>query len=322
MLLFETEPVMSASDDCVNFFNKTWVCFKDTVTSAMVYDHQMMIEMNEAVSPFGCQTAAPWHLHSISNTVRPPTQPHQYAYNDADQLNTEVYVVDTWIDTQHPEFEGRARMGAQFAQGNTNGHGTHVAGIIGARTYGVNKRSRIVGVQVLDDNGFGSWQRIIAGLQWISQQAVPSIVNLSIGGRKSRIVNRVVEQMTARGWKIVVAAGNDHQNACDISPASSSAVLTVAASSINDEFAMFSNYGQCVDLIAPGEAILSTWPNNMAAIMSGTSMAAPVVSGLWSTKPHYTHKQIQNEMIIRNLIRNVPLRTTNSFVYNQANVVC
>lgn len=128
--------------------------------------------------------------------------------------------------------------------------------------------------------------RILQGLEWISRQPV-GIINMSIGGSYSEIVNKVVRSLISRGWKVVVAAGNAHQDACKYSPASEKSVITVGAISKNGDLASFSNYGKCIDVTAPGDTILSTWPGGLAGYMSGTSMATPIVAGMLSLYPEW-----------------------------------
>lgn len=304
-------------EGCLNFYNESWVCFEDVVQKSML-EPDTLVELNEKVEWYGCQYNAPWHLHSISRLTTPP--PSIYQFNDA-QPATTVYVIDSWIDVSHVEFEGRARMGAMFAKGTQNGHGTHVAGLIGSKTYGVNKNARIVGVQVLDDSGTGSWQRIIAGMEWVTKQKVKGIINMSIGGGKSEIVNRVVRQMVAKGWKVAVAAGNDAKDACYTSPASTTEALTVAAANSQNRFSGFSNYGPCVDIIAPGEAVMSLWPGNKLALMSGTSMATPIVSGIWSLHPEWGIADIMRNAR-QNVIQALPNYTTNTFLFEPVALPC
>lgn len=314
MIMFTHEPNI---EGCLNFYNQSWICFEDVVQKAML-DADSLIEINEKVEVYGCQYDAPWHLHSISRLTTPPPSIYQF---DEPSPATLVYVIDSWIDTNHFEFQGRARMGATFATGTNNGHGTHVAGLIGSKTYGVNKNAQIVGVQVLDDSGTASWQRIITGMEWVAKQPVKGIVNLSIGGGKSEIVNRVVRLMVSNGWKVVVAAGNDAKDACYTSPGSTTEALTVAASNSQNKFSGFSNYGSCVDIIAPGEGVLSLWPGNRLAWMSGTSMAAPIVSGVWSTHPEWSMKDILDNAR-KNVIEALPNYTPNTFLFKPVALPC
>lgn len=296
MARFNYDPGMSS---CLNFYNESWVCFRDEEFG------DGDVEINDIVRLAECQHDAQWHLNSLSQTQQPSQQPYIYSYNEP-QLSTSVYVLDTWIDTLHSEFEGRAQMGAQFTTGNTHGHGTHVSGLIGGKTLGVNRKAQIIGVQVLNDEGYGAWSTVLAGLEWISKQPV-GIINISITGPKSSTINLMMHLLWKRGWKIVVAAGNNAQDACTMSPASSPYVVTVGAFNVENKFSSFSNYGPCLNVLAPGEGVLSAYPNNLLAYMSGTSMAAPLVAGVWSATGQIT--------MIMDAVINVPPQTNNALLY-------
>jgi subtilisin family serine protease len=312
MLWMTSEPLNNK--DCLNFFNESWVCFTDNVKAHLYVN--MTIEPNSDVTLYNCDFQVPWHLHSISHLDKLPVDASQYAYGyNRQNPNTPVYILDTWIDSSHPEFEGRARIGAVFTSGSgNNGHGTHVAGLIGSKSFGVNKRAQMIGVQVLDDNGFGSWQTILAGMQWVSTQPM-GIVSMSIGGSKSDIVNKLVRSMTRRGWKFVVAAGNDNRDACQYSPASATEAITVGAIESSYTLSGFSNYGPCVDIMAPGGGILSTWPRGLYAYMSGTSMATPIVSGIWSLYPEWTVKDLLRQSNLKTL-NPLPAGTPSRLAYS------
>ncbi|MFH5823793.1 S8 family peptidase [Georgenia sp. AZ-5] len=210
--------------------------------------------------------------------------PLSYSYNYAETGDgVTVYVLDTGIDTAHPDFEGRAVNVFDAFGGNgadLNGHGTHVAGTIGGQRYGVAKDVRLAGVRVLDADGSGSYSGIIAGLDHVAKNSPgPSVANLSLGGGYSSALNTAVTNLSSSGVAVVVAAGNEGQNTANVSPASAPAAITVAATDKADYRASYSNYGSAVDLYAPGSAITSTWPGGQAATASGTSMAAPHVAG-------------------------------------------
>ena len=150
-------------------------------------------------------------------------------------------------------------------------------------------------------------------MQWVSTQ-LPGIINMSIGGSKSEIVNRLVKTMTSRGWKFVVAAGNDNQNACNYSPASAVEALTVGAIDATNRVPSFSNYGQCVDMLAPGDSVLSAYPNGLLAYMSGTSMASPIVAGIWSLYPQARQADVLR-MGLLNRVFKPPAATVNRIAY-------
>lgn len=274
-----TYTVKPKGHDCSEFFGELFVCV-ESVDDVRI-ESAVEIENDSIVSYVGCQRNAPWNLDYISHRDRVSTR-GEYPYDDP-LPPTKVYVLDTDVEVSHPEFEGRARIGKQILTG-TNGHGTHVAGIIAGKRYGVNKNARIISVQVLDGSGRGAWSAIIKGLEWVAEQE-KGIVNMSIGGGYSPTVNRVVELMASKGWQLVIAAGNESQDACNTSPASANGVVTAAAANSEDRLAGFSNFGKCVDVVAPGVDILSAYTGKQYAYMSGTSMAAPHLAGLWSLQP-------------------------------------
>ena len=253
-----------------------------------------------------------------------------YEYEDKAGEGVDAYVMDTGIFTTHSEFEGRAEFGASFTGGNDpdpHGHGTHVAGTIASRRFGVAKKARVIAVQVLDNTGFGTWSRILAGLQWsvnqIKQRGRPGVINMSISGGKSDAVNKAVNGAIKNGFHVVVAAGNNGVDACNESPASALYVITVGSTDSADRMSDFSNFGRCVDIMAPGEAILSTYTRNnfAAAYMSGTSMACPHVAGvkaLWLARrndPPAVLDAILRESATKNTI-DLSKNTVNYFLYN------
>ncbi|KAJ4354147.1 uncharacterized protein N0V89_005880 [Didymosphaeria variabile] len=236
------------------------------------------------------QVGATWGLGRISHRNRGN---NNYVYDLTAGQGSFAYVIDTGIRTTHNDFQGRAVWGNNFAgdkiDTDANGHGTHVAGTIGSRTYGVAKRTTLVAVKVLDATGSGSLSNVIAGIQWAIQNATDSgrigraVANLSLGGpTTSSATNAAVAEAVRAGLFVAVAAGNDAQSASLTSPASEPTVCTVGATDRNDVFASFSNYGSLVDILAPGVDIMSTWytTDNATAVLSGTSMATPHVAGL------------------------------------------
>ncbi|MFE3828834.1 S8 family peptidase [Streptomyces sp. NPDC059092] len=197
-----------------------------------------------------------------------------------------AYIVDTGIETAHSEFGGRASVGFDSVGDGQNGqdcnsHGTHVAGTVGGSDYGVAREASLVSVRVLGCDGSGSWAGVIAGFDWVAKNAKqPAVMNASIGGSKSTAVNAAVNSVANSGVPPVVAAGNENQNACDVSPAGASKVITVGATDREDRQATFSNWGPCLKLYAPGVDIVSAKLGGGYKTLSGTSMASPHVAGV------------------------------------------
>ncbi len=223
----------------------------------------------------------PWGLDRIDQTSLPLSG--TYTYNTTAPGVT-AYVIDTGIATAHSEFGGRASNVYDALGGNgqdCNGHGTHVAGTIGGSTYGVAKGVQLRGVRVLGCDGSGSTSGIISALNWVRANAAkPAVANMSLGGGYSSALNTAATNLAGSGVFLAVAAGNEDQDACNVSPASASGTYTAAASDRDDVRAYFSNYGGCVDGYAPGVDIKSSWLGGGTNTISGTSMASPHVAGV------------------------------------------
>ena len=222
----------------------------------------------------------PWGLDRIDQVNLPLSRTYTYTARGA---GVTAYVIDTGIATGLADFGGRAQNVYDAFGGNgadCNGHGTHVSGTIGGATYGVAKAVQLRGVRVLNCGGSGSTTGIVRALDWVRANAVkPAVANMSLGGGFSSTLNTAANSLANSGVFLAVAAGNESQNACNVSPASASAAYTTAASDRTDLRASFSNYGSCVDGYAPGVAIKSAWLTGTRTI-SGTSMASPHVAGV------------------------------------------
>ncbi|RYP40903.1 hypothetical protein DL767_001384 [Monosporascus sp. MG133] len=238
------------------------------------------------------QPLAPWGLGSISFEIQEDYPVQTYRYDESAGEDTWVYVLDTGIRTSHSEFEGRA-VGKSFVANETeedlHGHGTHVAATIGGRTFGVAKKTNLIGLKVLDRYGDGDTEDLLRAAQWVYNDATEnnrtskSVVNLSLGLFGSdTAADEAVKALYEEGLLVVVAAGNDNNDASLYTPASSPYSFTVGAISVNNSRADFSNWGEAVDVFAPGNLILSAGitGDDSFRYMSGTSMAAPHVAGL------------------------------------------
>ena len=206
-----------------------------------------------------------------------------------------AWVIDTGIDFTHPDLNVDQTRSKSFINGvasadDENGHGTHVAGIIGAKNntfgvLGVASGASLVSLRVLDKDGNGVLSSIIQALGYVNANGHPGdVVNLSLGEDSvSAILDQQVQSTASRGIYVAIAAGNDHEPARNFSPgrANGTNIFTVSATDSLDNFASFSNYGNdVVDFAAPGVRILSTYKDGLYAKMSGTSMATPHLAGL------------------------------------------
>ncbi|MCO5176243.1 MAG: S8 family serine peptidase [Thermomicrobiales bacterium] len=213
-----------------------------------------------------------------------------------------VAIVDTGIDSSHADLAGKVVKSVNFSSSSTAedryGHGTHVAGIVAATTgnglgvAGTCPACVLYNVKVLGDDGNGSWGDITTGINWALDNGA-KVINLSLGGSSgSYAVQSSINYAWSKGVVIVAAAGNSNTSR-PFYPAYYSSTIAVAATTSQDQKASFSNFGSWVDVAAPGQSILSTTMGSTYGLMSGTSMAAPFVSGLagllWST-PYGTSK--------------------------------
>ncbi len=243
--------------------------------------------------------------------------------------------MDTQVWTQHPQFAGRAKTVQSYVNDLNDttipfpAHGTHVAGIIGAARYGVQKWSEILSVVTLNRKGTGSFSNVLNGATWIAADAakrasqLPVVVNLSLSGSKSNVVNAAMDALVDAGLIVVVAVGNSNIDSCTQSPASATKPVKVAASDSSDQFATFSNWGACVDIVGPGVVIQSTGPYNKMIAMSGTSQSSPLVAGIIASalasgdlsitkaRDNYQLKYYLNQKGIPNILIGVRPETAN-----------
>ncbi|KND94727.1 Cuticle-degrading protease [Tolypocladium ophioglossoides CBS 100239] len=275
------------------------------------------------------QANATWGLSRISHRKAGGST---YGYHKTAGEGTCAYIIDTGIEHTHPEFQGRAKMLRSFARDQRtdgNGHGTHCAGIIGSKTYGVAKKAKLFGVKVLDDEGSGSYAGVIAGMQFVMREAPKHkcprgvVANMSLGGPKSAAVNAAAAAMIEANIFVAVAAGNEDADARGASPASEPTVCTVGATNSADQRSDFSNFGPAVDIFAPGESILSTWLGGTTLSISGTSMASPHIAGLAAhllavdgfDEPQKLRTKMQ-KLATANVLKNMREDTVNLLAFN------
>lgn len=260
---------------------------------------------------------SPWGLQRISSTASLVSAPktflqslaYTFAYPPTSPLglNVDIYSIDSGINLEAAAFTSRASQGWSYSPDSTDydGHGTHTAATAAGDTFGIATAANIIGVKVLDANGSGSSADTIAGMDYVINQHmkhkaantnsgnrgggfVASVMSMSWGlSKRSSAIDKAIEAASNVGIHITVAAGNSHgTDACTVSPSSlggvNSAVISVGSVGATNEISDFSNVGPCVDVYAPGEEIVSAWRGGktVANVLSGTSMAAPHVTGL------------------------------------------
>ncbi|SFE12572.1 Serine protease, subtilisin family [Actinopolyspora alba] len=265
------------------------------------------VEQNRRVHALGTQDNPPsYGLDRLDQRDLPLDDSYTYPNGGA---GVTAYVIDTGIRTSHETFGGRASSGYDFVDGDSvandcNGHGTHVAGTVGGAEYGVAKNVDLVGVRVLDCQGSGSYAGVIDGIDWVTQNADgPAVANMSLGGSASSAVDDAVSSSIAAGVTYGIAAGNSSADACDYSPARVEEAITVGATNSQDAEASYSNYGDCLDIYAPGSNITSAWigSDTDTNTISGTSMATPHVVGaaalLLADTPSASPAEVRDSMV-------------------------
>src|SRR5215218_2294702 len=247
------------------------------------------IEQDGVATTQTTQTGVTWGLDRTDQRNLPLSTTYDYQNTGS---GVTAYIIDTGIRFAHTEFGGRATSGYDAVDGGTaddcNGHGTHVSGTVGGATYGIAKGVSLVAVRVLDCGGSGSWSGVIAGMDWVAQNhRGASVANMSLGGGASTSVDQSLQKLIASGVTVGVAAGNGNrggrqQDACGSSPGRVPEAITVGATDKTDTKTSWSNYGDCVDIFAPGSGITSAWNSSNTATntISGTSMATPHVVGV------------------------------------------
>ena len=235
------------------------------------------------------------------------------AYNYAlTGAGVDVYIIDSGIRKTHSEFGGRGIAAfSSIADGkgasDCYGHGTHVAGLVGGKTYGVAKAARLIAVRVADCSGNGSVSSVVAGVDWVTRiHARPSVANMSITTTGSNALDNAVRRSIASGVTYVIAAGNGDksgvaQDACKYSPGRVAEAITIGATTTADSKESWSNYGKCIDWFAPGTGIAAWYLGDASlASLTGTSVAAPYVAGVAAlylqSNPKASPKQVRDAL--------------------------
>ncbi|KAF3929260.1 Cerevisin [Arthrobotrys entomopaga] len=260
------------------------------------------------------QSDAQWALQRISSG-RKVDGDGKFVYRYDGELDTgagvDVYVVDTGVDISNGEFEGRASVvkNGLMDPDDYVGHGSHVAGIVGGRTYGVAKKANILSVKIGDQriDYIMAEEGITAAVKRHTSRKsegdfIASVLNISLEFLNSSNMKRALQRAANAGMHIVVAAGNAGKDACQSYPASYNqdikSLIVVGNLDINDSLHPTSNYGKCVDISAPGTDILSITGKKD----TGTSFAAPMVAGVVAGQA-LRHKELRTDpMGMKNLI--------------------
>ncbi|MBI0297728.1 S8 family peptidase [Streptomyces sp. PRKS01-29] len=272
-------------DSAINGFSASGL--SDTEAKRLAADPSVAkVVQNHRYTIKGTQEDPPsWGLDRIDQEDTQGDK--KYTYPDSAGEGVTAYVIDTGVRTSHKDFEGRATSGFDAVDNDDsaddgNGHGTHVAGTIAGAEHGVAKKAKIVAVRVLDDQGSGTTEQVVAGIDWVTENHQgPSVANMSLGGTPDEALDAAVQKAIDSGVTFGVAAGNESADASQSSPARVKDAITVASSTDQDEQSDFSNYGDVVDIYAPGSDITSDWNTGDDATntISGTSMATPHVVG-------------------------------------------
>lgn len=218
-----------------------------------------------------------------------------------------VAIIDTGIDYNHPDLKDNIIGGKNFVDGSDqffddNGHGTHVSGLV----LSMAPEAKLLGCKVLDKNGSGSYQSIIDGIRYAANWTGPNgekvrVMNMSLGGPDNEPeLENVILEAVSKGILIVCASGNEgdgNEESLEFGyPALYNECITIAACDENKQLAPFSNNSLEVDAIAAGVNVVSAYPGNQYAYLSGTSMATPHISGIFALLINIGEKEFKRTL--------------------------
>ena len=277
------------------------------------------------------ETSVPWNLDRLDQHTNVLDQ----KFNPSgDGKDVDLYIIDTGVRATHQEFDDRVHYAGfdaiDFLTGtdnngeDCNGHGTHCAGTAAGKTYGVAKKANIYNFRALDCKGVGAVSGIVMGVDKIinhvkeKRDSRPAVISQSLGVKKSKSLNRAIEHASEAGIICVGAAGNQGSYSCDYSPASARAGIAVGATDQEDQVAIFTNTGECTDIMAPGIIIKSASMDcdSCTKTLSGTSMAAPHVAGyaaiVLGQNPQLSPYQVKDTIIRQATTGEVQMTTISS----------
>ena len=261
-------------------------------------------------------SSVPWNLDRLDQRSNILDQSYSPS---GDGSNVDIYIIDTGVRASHQEFGDRvhyagfdaidALTGTEDRGRDCNGHGTHCAGTAAGTTYGVAKNANIYNLRALNCEGTGAVSGIVMGIDKIIQSHLehttgrPKVISQSLGVKTSQSLNGAIQRAVAAGITAVGAAGNQASYSCNFSPPSARVGISVGATDKNDEVTIFTNTGECTDIMAPGSRITSASNrcDTCTKTMSGTSMATPHGAGyaaiVLSQNPRLTATEVKEMMI-------------------------
>ncbi len=247
-----------------------------------------------------------WGLDRIDQRNLPLDASYTYPNTGA---GVRAYILSSGIRTTHTDFGGRVVHGRDTIDNDNdasdcNGHGTNVAGIVGGAAHGVAKGVTLVAMRVVNCQGSASFAQVIAGVDWVTANAVkPAVAVMVVGASLDATINNAVRNSILSGVTYTVIAGSSSSNACNFSPASVTEAITVAGTTNLDARHTASNFGTCLDLFAPGVGVTTTaWTSDTATItISGTSFATAHAGGaaalILAAHPTWTPAQVRDQLV-------------------------